>query len=203
MKKLLWLFIICAVFIITFILPVLTHAENSIQEETWRKKFFTYEELKKYDGKAGRPAYVAVDGIVYDVTNSPHWKKGTHKGMHQAGGDLTSDFKNKAPKKIHHDGKVLERMPKVGVIKTVEEKSAAQTLKSDTTTAATPSALPPVMDYKVEPSAYGRTVSCPVTKEKFKINKNTPALKYKDKVYYFCCPACIDDFKKDPEKYTR
>lgn len=24
---------------------------------------------------------------------------------------------------------------------------------------------------------------------------------YKDKTYYFCCPACIEKFKNDPEKY--
>lgn len=24
---------------------------------------------------------------------------------------------------------------------------------------------------------------------------------YKDKTYYFCCPACIEEFKKDPERY--
>lgn len=24
---------------------------------------------------------------------------------------------------------------------------------------------------------------------------------YQGKVYYFCCPSCIDEFKKDPEKY--
>ncbi len=26
---------------------------------------------------------------------------------------------------------------------------------------------------------------------------------YKGKRIYFCCSACIDDFKKDPEKYTK
>lgn len=39
---------------------------------------------------------------------------------------------------------------------------------------------------------------CPVTHE--------PALKeysytYEDKTYYFCCPMCIDEFKKEPQKY--
>ena len=24
---------------------------------------------------------------------------------------------------------------------------------------------------------------------------------YEGKVYYFCCPSCIDAFKKDPKKY--
>ncbi len=31
---------------------------------------FTREELKKYDGKNGRPAYIAYKGKVYDVSDS-------------------------------------------------------------------------------------------------------------------------------------
>ncbi|WP_290068715.1 cytochrome b5 domain-containing protein, partial [Lactobacillus intestinalis] len=41
---------------------------------------FTLEELKKYNGKNGNPAYIAVNGKVYDVTNNPHWKNGEHHG---------------------------------------------------------------------------------------------------------------------------
>jgi YHS domain-containing protein len=26
---------------------------------------------------------------------------------------------------------------------------------------------------------------------------------YKDKVIGFCCPDCVDEFKKDPEKYMK
>jgi YHS domain-containing protein len=26
---------------------------------------------------------------------------------------------------------------------------------------------------------------------------------YKGTVYRFCCPECIDEFKKDPEKYIK
>ena len=33
------------------------------------EKIFTLDELKNYDGKEGRKAYIAVDGVVYDVTN--------------------------------------------------------------------------------------------------------------------------------------
>jgi cytochrome b involved in lipid metabolism len=43
-------------------------AENkTIQTE----KIFTTEELAKYDGKNNQPAYIAVDGIVYDVSDYP------------------------------------------------------------------------------------------------------------------------------------
>ncbi len=56
-------------------------------------------------------------------------------------------------------------------------------------------------DFIVEKSAYGRTVSCPVMKKRFKINKNTPGIRYKGKEYYMCCPACAAPFKKEPQKY--
>ncbi len=43
---------------------------------------------------------------------------------------------------------------------------------------------------------------CPVTGEKI-----DPALKavyeYEGKIYNFCCPMCIDSFKKNPEKYIK
>ncbi len=34
-------------------------------------KTFTREELKKYDGQNGNPAYVAINNRVYDVTHIP------------------------------------------------------------------------------------------------------------------------------------
>ncbi len=41
---------------------------------------------------------------------------------------------------------------------------------------------------------------CPVSGEV--IGKETNiTYTYKGKVYRFCCPACVDEFKKNPEKY--
>ena len=37
---------------------------------------FTIKELAEYNGKDGKPAYMAVDGVVYDVTNASPWKDG-------------------------------------------------------------------------------------------------------------------------------
>lgn len=56
----------------------------------------TLQELSTYDGKEGRRAYIAYDGNIYDVTDSPLWKEGTHKKLHQAGQDLTEAM-SKAP----------------------------------------------------------------------------------------------------------
>ena len=39
---------------------------------------FTLEELATYDGSMGRPAYVAVNGIVYDVSLEKTWGGATH-----------------------------------------------------------------------------------------------------------------------------
>ena len=48
----------------------------------------TQEELKQYDGKNGRKAYVAIDGTIYDVTDVDAWKNGEHHG-NVAGKDLS------------------------------------------------------------------------------------------------------------------
>ncbi|MDO8963075.1 MAG: cytochrome b5 domain-containing protein [Coriobacteriia bacterium] len=69
---------------------------------------FTAEELAKYDGRNGQPAYVAFKGIVYDVTESSMWGDGDHEGTHQAGADLTSEHDD-AP----HDVYVTD-FPEVG-----------------------------------------------------------------------------------------
>lgn len=53
------------------------------------EKVFTREELAKYNGQNGQPAYVAVDGVVYDLTKVFH--SGSHYS-HLAGRDLTTAF---------------------------------------------------------------------------------------------------------------
>ena len=54
-------------------------------------KDFTIDELAGFDGKDGRAAYVAYQGVVYDVTESAMWGDGDHEGMHFAGADLTAE----------------------------------------------------------------------------------------------------------------
>lgn len=93
------------------------------EKDAWKNKIFTAEELKKYNGKDGQPVYVAVDGIVYDLTRSKYWKSGTHMKMHPAGSDLSRDIRERAPKSIHKDGKVLDKMPKAGVTEDYAKKN--------------------------------------------------------------------------------
>ncbi|GFE57693.1 CopD family protein [Geobacter sp. AOG1] len=71
----------------------------------------TLEALAGFDGKEGRPAYVAYQGGVYDVTESRLWKEGAHMRRHQAGIDLTEAL-SQAP---HGEDRVLA-MPRIGTL---------------------------------------------------------------------------------------
>lgn len=75
-------------------------------------KEFTLDELKEYDGSdPDKPVYVAYEGKVYDVTESPLFQDGMHF-EHPSGGDLTDDMED-AP----HDDDVMEHCPVVGTLK--------------------------------------------------------------------------------------
>jgi len=68
-------------------------------------KTFTSGELAENDGRDGRPAYVAVDGVVYDVTDI--FEYGDHNS-HQAGRDLSAEFHGQ------HDQSFITKYPVVG-----------------------------------------------------------------------------------------
>jgi predicted heme/steroid binding protein len=72
-------------------------------------KKFTIKELEEYTGKNGKPAYVAYNGKVYDLSQSGLWGGGEHMGMHQAGKDITEELEL-AP----HGEEVLERVKLIG-----------------------------------------------------------------------------------------
>lgn len=67
----------------------------------------TLEELSEFDGKDGKRAYVAVDGVIYDVTDSGPWKNGGHNGF-TAGNDLTKEIKEDSPHGISKLANVVE-----------------------------------------------------------------------------------------------
>lgn len=64
---------------------------KKIVKKTMRDEIFTIEELAKFDGKNGNPPYVAIDGIVYDMTEVPKWGSGNHYGI-MAGQVLDKQF---------------------------------------------------------------------------------------------------------------
>jgi len=84
------------------------------------ERLFTWEELRRYNGKYGAPAYIAYKGKVYDLSATFLWQDGKHQVMHAAGEDLTGSLEQ-AP----HGGDFLKRFPIVGGIgiSIVEAKS--------------------------------------------------------------------------------
>lgn len=93
--------------------------EDAVEEENNDKdatenddgKVFTLDELSEYDGKDGNPAYVAVDGVVYDVSDIGVWADGEHFSGVEAGQDNT-DMIGQSP----HGESVLEDLPVVGTL---------------------------------------------------------------------------------------
>jgi predicted heme/steroid binding protein len=94
---------------------VIAAQQNGPNEE--EERFFTLEELSYFDGTEGKPAYVAVNGTVYDLSEKIAWAGGSHFGM-QAGRDLTEQFMT------CHGGMVtmLEQLPTVGFLINQEEE---------------------------------------------------------------------------------
>lgn len=95
--------------------------------EDSKHKRFTLSELKEFDGKEGRPAYIAFKGKVYDISESVLWKDGWHQGVHLAGGDLTESIVN-AP----HNEEKLSQFKVIGELNSDEfiKKGLIQKIES-------------------------------------------------------------------------
>lgn len=97
--------------IVTFVIGPKLKRKIAAIDISAGKKEFTIEDLHSFDGKNGRPAFVAYKGKIYDVTNSKLWKDGSHVKKHLAGHDFTDVLKT-AP---HGEEKILS-MPEVGIL---------------------------------------------------------------------------------------
>jgi len=86
-----------------------TEDEPAVEEEV--EQLFTMEEIATFDGQDGRPVYIVVDGVVYDVTNVSQWRSGTHFGF-SAGTDVTAALAGAAP----HGAGLLNQAEIVGRI---------------------------------------------------------------------------------------
>ena len=84
-------------------------------------RIFTVKDLAKYNGKNGKPAYVAHKGKVYDVTNSFLWKDGRHQVLHSAGTDLTIAIEQ-AP----HSGEMLAKFPVIGILQKADTRGSSE-----------------------------------------------------------------------------
>ena len=49
-------------------------------------------ELRRNDGERGPRKWIAHNGIVYDVTDCPRWRKELHERQHFPGQDLTGEL---------------------------------------------------------------------------------------------------------------
>jgi len=78
-------------------------------------RVFTLQELATYNGQNGQPAYIAANGVVYDVTGQPDWPMGGHTPCGTdaiAGQDLTQVL-NEAPPEMKT---YVQRLPVVGTL---------------------------------------------------------------------------------------
>ncbi|MBN2241699.1 MAG: hypothetical protein JW793_03335 [Acidobacteria bacterium] len=84
-------------------------------------KEFDPKSLEEFDGREGRPAYVAVKGKVFDLSESELWKTGEHMSRHAAGREQGESLEN-AP----HGEEVFDKFRQVGIIKSDASAGAKQ-----------------------------------------------------------------------------
>lgn len=101
-----------------------THTDNDKQFHANQEIDMTTEELALHNGRNGQKSYVAVNGTIYDFTESALWGNGDHQNSHQAGRDLTEELKT-AP----HVRAVIERFPVVGHLEEAPANQASGTGK--------------------------------------------------------------------------
>jgi predicted heme/steroid binding protein len=100
--------VISAAFVIMVIGPRLRKKRNDAAQPI-SSGDMDAEELALCDGKEGRPALFAYQGMIYDAGASRFWKQGNHMGRHQAGCDLTGILAQ-AP----HGAELIARLPAAG-----------------------------------------------------------------------------------------
>jgi predicted heme/steroid binding protein len=104
----------------------------SVTKSLAQTQVFTPETLAQFDGLAGRKAYFAYEGKVYDVTESALWKEGQHYGL-KAGVDLTGKLDG-AP----HGTEVFSRVPLMGTYQGAVAPPSATPVPQATPAPATP-----------------------------------------------------------------
>jgi len=99
--------------------------------ETVYLPVFTLAELSAYSGANGSTAYIAVDGVIYDVTNE--YTNGQHQGMQLGGTDASEAFASSP-----HSASTLASLPIVGtlegsprIIDTTKTASTSQTTTTE------------------------------------------------------------------------
>lgn len=86
----------------------------------------TLDELATYTGANGSTAYIAVSGVIYDVTNE--FSNGSHQGMQLGGTDATSVFEMSP-----HALSILDRLPIVGTLEGFPTLTVTETTNNNET----------------------------------------------------------------------
>ena len=73
---------------------------------------YTRAQLALRNGQDRDEIWVAYQGLIYDVTRSPLWKRGNHY-EHWAGQDLTRELDEDAP----HNSNAFGKFPVIGQLK--------------------------------------------------------------------------------------
>ncbi len=100
---------ISTILVMLIVLAACSNGAPSADDSSDMLLELTVTELAEYDGKDGQPAYIAIDGVIYDVSDVPQWKNGEHNGF-TAGHDLTEEIKTISP----HGVSKLKGLPVVG-----------------------------------------------------------------------------------------
>jgi len=56
------------------------------------ERIFTEAQLRLYNGEDDPRIYIAYQGIVYDVSDCPRWRRGMHERLHFPGQDLSGEI---------------------------------------------------------------------------------------------------------------
>lgn len=81
-------------------------AETAVPADAGQREF-SREELKTFDGTDGNPSYIAINGVVYDITGVHIFRDGRHHGV-TGGNDVTKLFVHKPA--------ILNRLKVVGTL---------------------------------------------------------------------------------------
>ncbi|MBT7191620.1 MAG: cytochrome b5, partial [Anaerolineae bacterium] len=57
-------------------------------------KNITKSQLMRYNGDDEDEKWIAYDGIVYDVSECPNWRKEMHRNLHFPGIDLSGELED-------------------------------------------------------------------------------------------------------------
>lgn len=87
-------------------------SNNSDTPSNTPQETFDSARLSQFNGRGGNKCYVAVDGIVYDMTGSSDWRNGVHTPSNGRAvcGQNESDVIGQSP----HGKSVLSRVPTIG-----------------------------------------------------------------------------------------